>query len=244
MADGSRPQRVFADRGEDGADRRAHDAQGDDDADEIAERKKRIQGPARREVQRGESKVEVRRRHPGQSVLATGPIRQWIELDEVEYFCDGDRDHGEVDPRAAQRQQSDQVADNCRDDHADEQRGNHVRETRSGEQVGSDEPAGAVESRLTKREQAGIAEQDVEADAEQSPDQDAVDRIGRCVEIGQHERHHDQPDRRQRFDEVATSTDHRLPALIPCRVCRAGRAAAPAARASWPRTASRTRSRD
>ena len=49
--------------------------------------------------------------------------------------------------------------------------------------------------------QAGEAEQDVEADAEQAPDQDAVDGGRREAEMGQHERRGDQPDRRQRLDE-------------------------------------------
>ena len=66
-----------------------------------------------------------------------------------------------------------------------------------GQQVGGDEAAGAVERRLAERQQAGVAEQDVEADAEQAPDQDAVDRVGREAEMRQHERRRDQAERRQ-----------------------------------------------
>ena len=46
MADRARPQRVVADRGQDGADRRAHDAQRDHDADEIAGGEKPVHRPA------------------------------------------------------------------------------------------------------------------------------------------------------------------------------------------------------
>ena len=74
VADRRRAQRVLADRGEDGADRRAHDAQRDHDADEIAEREKRIERPAGGELQRREAEVEAGRGHAGQAVLAAGPL--------------------------------------------------------------------------------------------------------------------------------------------------------------------------
>ena len=99
-----------------------------------------------------------------------------------------------------------------------------VREAGAGEQIGGDEAAGAVERRLAERQQAGEAEQDVEADAEQAPDQDAVDGVGREAEIGQHERRHDQPDRGQRLDQEGTLLEHQATALIrgprvPSRPC-------------------------
>ena len=105
-----------------GADRRAHDAQRDHDADEVAEREERIERPAGGEVERREAEIEARRRHAGQAVLAAGPVRQRIELDEEEDLRDRHRDHREVDAGAAQRDQADQVADDRGRDHADDQR--------------------------------------------------------------------------------------------------------------------------
>ena len=85
--------------------------------------------------------------------------------------------------------------------------------------------------------QPGKAEQDVEADAEQAPDQDAVDRGGRKSEMGQHERRGDQPDRRQRLDKKGAFPEHQLTAFIRGRPCRAGRRGAAPAPASSPQTA-------
>ena len=78
-----------------------------------------------------------------------------------------------------------------------------LRKAGAGQQVGGDEAAGAVEGRLAERQQAGVAEQDVEADAEQAPDQDAVDGVGREAEMRQHEGRGDQADGRQRLDQEA-----------------------------------------
>ena len=52
VADRGGAQRVVADRAEDRADRRAHDAQRDHDADEIAERQEPVERPAGREMDR------------------------------------------------------------------------------------------------------------------------------------------------------------------------------------------------
>ena len=87
VADGGGAQRVVADRAEDRADRRAHDAQRDHDADEIAERQELVERPAGREVQRREAEIEARRRYAGQAVLAAGPFGERIELDEVEHLA-------------------------------------------------------------------------------------------------------------------------------------------------------------
>ena len=70
----------------------------------------------------GEAEIEARRRHAGQAVLAAGPFRQRIELDEEEHFGDRHRDHGEIDAGAPQRDQADQIADDGRRDHADDER--------------------------------------------------------------------------------------------------------------------------
>ena len=66
VAERRRAQRVVADRAQDRADRRAHDAQRDDDADEIAERQELIERPAGGEMDGGEAEIEARRRHAGQ----------------------------------------------------------------------------------------------------------------------------------------------------------------------------------
>ena len=100
----------------------------------------------------------------------------------------------------------------------------HVREAGAREQVGGDEAAGAVERRLAEREQAGVAEQDVEADAEQAPDQDAVDGVGRGVEIGQHEGHRDQDRCRDDLDQERPLAEHQRERLhsrprAPSRPC-------------------------
>ena len=44
-----------------------------------------------------------------------------------------------------------------------------MREAGDGEQIGGDEAAGAIKGGLAERKQAGVAEQNVEADAEQTP---------------------------------------------------------------------------
>ena len=59
VADGGRAQRVVADRAQNGADRRTHDAQRDHDADEVAEREELIERPAGGEMERGEAEIEA-----------------------------------------------------------------------------------------------------------------------------------------------------------------------------------------
>ena len=237
VTDGGRAQRIVADRAEDRADRRAHDPQRDHDADEIAQREKLVERPAGGEMNGGEAEIEARRRNAGQAVLAAGPVRQRIELDEKEHLGDRHRDHGEIDAGAPQRDQPDQIADGGGGDHADHQRQEDVGKSGAGEQIGRDETAGAVERRLAERQQSGEAEQDVEAETEQAPDQDPVHGIGCKPEMRQHERRDDQADRRQRLDQKRALLEHQMTTFIRGPACRAGRAAAPPARASWPQTA-------
>src|SRR5581483_9444026 len=92
--------RIIADGAEDGPDRRAHYAQGQHDADEIAEGDKPIERPAGLEVDVDEPEIEARRRNAGQSVLAAGPGRERIEFDEIKDLADRHGDHGEIDPGA------------------------------------------------------------------------------------------------------------------------------------------------
>jgi hypothetical protein len=74
----------------------------------------------------------------------------------------------------------------------------------TGEQVGRYEAAGAVKRRLTEREQAGEAKQDVESETEQAPDQDPVHGVGRKAEQRQDEWRRDQARRRQELDQKWT----------------------------------------
>ena len=122
VAERRRAQRVVAQRAEDRPDRRAHDAQRDDEPDEVPERQKDIHRPVAVEMQRGETEIDARRRHAGEAVLAAGVVRQRIELDEEEHFRDRDRDHREIDARAPQRDQTDEIADDARDQSADDDR--------------------------------------------------------------------------------------------------------------------------
>ena len=237
VADGGGAQRVVADRAQDRADRRAHDTQRDHDADEIPEGQERIERQIRIELDGGEAEIHARRRHAGQPILAAGISRQRIEFDEIEHLRNRHRDHGEVDAGPSERDQPDQIADERRRDGADEHGHHDVRKTRDREQIGGDHAAGAEKGRLAERQQPGKAEQDVEAEAEQAPDQDAVDRGGREIEIGQHEGRGDQPDRRHRLDEMGVSPNHQMTALIRGRLCRAGRRDEAPARASSRRTA-------
>ncbi len=185
----------------------------------------------------GEAEIEARRRHAGQTVLAAGPVRQRIELDEKEHLRDRHRDHGEVDAGAPQRDQPDQIADRGGGDHADDQRQHHVGKSGAGQQIGRDKTAGAVERRLAERQQPGKAEQDIEAEAEQAPDQDPVHGVGGKAEMRQHERRNDQADRRQCLDQKGTLLEHQMTTFIRGPACRAGHAAGPPAPASSPRTA-------
>ncbi|MGY2930929.1 hypothetical protein ACVWZ6_000531 [Bradyrhizobium sp. GM6.1] len=223
VADGRGAQRIVADRTQNRADRRAHDPEGDDNADEIAQRDELIERPAIGEVDGDEAEIEARRRHAGQAVFAAGEIGKWIEFDEEEHFRDCHGDHREIDAGAAQCDQADQVAGRCGRDHADDQRAQHVAEARAGQQVGGDEAAGAVEGGLAEREQAGEAEQDVEAEPEQAPDQDPVHGVRREPEMRQHEGGCDQADRSQGFDQEGALLEHQVIAYsrpwTPSRPC-------------------------
>ena len=77
----------------------------------------------------------------------------------------------------------------------------------------------------------------IEADAEQAPYQNAVDRGRREPEIGQDERRGDQSGSRQGLNEKGTLSEHRDGRTIRGRPCRAGRMDAARAPTSWPRTA-------
>ena len=107
VADGRRPQRIVADSAQDGAARRAHDAQRQHDADEIAECQQCVERPVGVEFKDREAEIENRRRHAGQPVFAAREVRQRIELDEIEHLGDRHCDHREIDAGTSERYQSD-----------------------------------------------------------------------------------------------------------------------------------------
>jgi hypothetical protein len=122
VADGRRADRIVADGAQDCADRRAHDAHRDHQADEVPEREEDIHLPVAIEIDCHKSEVVARRRNAGQPVLAAGIGRQRIELDEEEHFRDRDGDHRKIDAGAAQCDQPDEEADDRGRDRPDDDR--------------------------------------------------------------------------------------------------------------------------
>jgi hypothetical protein len=216
--------------------RRAHDAQRDDHADEVPECQEDVEQSVAVETDGGEAEIEHRGRHARKAVFASGKVRQRIKFDEEEDLRDRHGDHGEIDAGSPERDQPDKIADDACDDGADEQGRHHIGEIQDGEQIGCDHAAGAEESRLPEREQTGEAEQDVEADAEYAPDQNAVDRRRGEAEIWQDERRGNQRRGRQSLNEKGVLPEHQMTALIRGQPCQAIRRDAARAPASWPRT--------
>ncbi len=237
VADGGRPQRIIANRPQHKTDRRAHDTHRDHDADEIPERQEHVERRIAVETEGGEAEIERRGRHAREPVLAARELRERVELDEIEHLGDRHRDHGEIDADTPERDQAHQIADGGGRDHADEQGPDDVRKARDRQQIGGDHAAGAEKGGLAERQQAGKAEQDVEAEAEQAPNQDAIDRGGGKSEIRQYERRGDQPGCRQRFDEIGTLLEHQTTVFIRGRPSRAARKDEAPAPASSPRKA-------
>ena len=73
----------------------------------------------------------------------------------------------------------------------------------AGQKIGGDKSAGAVERRLAERQKPGAAEQQIEAEAENSPDQDAGEQIDRAEPGIEAERQHHQRDRHREFGQPA-----------------------------------------
>ena len=237
VAERRRAQRIVAQRAQDRPDRRTHNAQRDHETDEIPERQKHIDRPVALEIERGEAEVDARLRDARQTVLAAGVVRQRIELDEEEHFRDGDGDHREIDAGAPERDQADEIADNSGDHGADDDRREHIRKVDLGQKIGGEHAAGAEERRLSEGEEAGIAEQDVEAEAEQAPDQDAVHGRRGEPEMGQDEGRGDQPESGEGLDDKGTLWVHLQAWLIRGPPRREGHKAGTPTRASSPRKA-------
>ena len=228
VADRRRAQRIVADRPQDRADRRMHDAPPDDEADEEPEGEIGVHGPVGIEPELVRPDVEGRRRHAGQAVLAAGVVGERAELDEVEHLGDRHRDHREIDAGAAQRDEPDQIADGGRHDHADDNRQRHIGEVHLRQQIGGDHAARAEERRLAERQQARVAEQDVEPETEQAPDQDAIYRRRREAEMRQDIGDGDEAGRGQGFGKEAARVGHGGGPIRGRRRRAAHRAAAPA----------------
>ena len=56
----------------------------------------------------------------------------------------------------------------------------HIVQRAAGQQIGGDESPGAVERTLAKRQEAGAAEQQIEAEAENSPNENTREKINRA----------------------------------------------------------------
>ncbi len=174
--------RVGLDRAQHHAVGRSDDAPRDDVAREEDGRDERVQRPARLDRVDVAEEPEARGGHPGQAVLASGPGGERRVLEEERHLAERERDHREVDADAPQRDVAhDQpVRGGC--GHADQQGERHAAQGAAGEQPGGDEAAGAVERRLAEGQHSGEAEQDVEAQPEQPPDQRAREHVGGDVQ--------------------------------------------------------------
>src|SRR5262249_33005554 len=163
------------------------------------------------EADGGEAEIKHRCRHARQPVLAAGISRQRIELDEEENLGDRHGNHGEIDAGAPERDQSDQIADDGGYDRADGQRRQDVGKVCDREQIGGNHAADAEECGLDEGEQTREAEEDVEAEAEHAPDQDAVDRRRRETEVRQDERRGDQAGGGEDLDQEGALPEHQRP---------------------------------
>src|SRR5205814_1069251 len=119
---------------------------------EITQREKLVERPARGEVNGCETEIDAWRGNAGQTVLPAGPVCKRIELNEKKYLRDRYRDHGEVNAGAPQCDKPDEIADGGGRDHADDQRQHDVWKSGSRKKIRRDETAGAVEGRLAKRQ--------------------------------------------------------------------------------------------
>jgi hypothetical protein len=216
MADGARPVGVVANGGQHVAEGRIDDAAGEEKPQEEDDRDQRIHAAVAVEGIIEGADVNFRLGHIGEAVLAAGDGGERRVLQEEEHLGEGDRDHRQIDAGAAEREQADDQTDEGGADRAHGQSQEDVRDLVGDEQVGSDEAAGAVKRRLAEREQAGVAEDEVEAEAEQAPDQDAAQHVGVGADLGQHEGRNDQDcGENDETGEAAVEFLHRVP-NSPC----------------------------
>ena len=189
------------------------------------------------------AEAELRHRHAGQAVLAAGVVGQRRVLEEVCHLAERQRDHGEVDADAPHREPADQQPEQPGGDGADGQREPDAADDVVHQQLGGDEAAGAVERRLAERQQAGPAEQQVEAEAEDAP-------VERCAPSGRTSRRYAgrrtagsaapsvEDGRLRRREEPPADKRRRCTPSYPALRCRTGLADAPPAAAPSRRTAS------
>ena len=107
----------------------------------------------------------------GQTVLPPGNLFQRREGDKIEHLAEGQGDHGEIDAPAAYGDGADKAGQEYRGDDADSKRSQDIhlpvleREPRT---VGPESEIGGV----AEGEYAGVAQKEIEAEAEDGPDQD------------------------------------------------------------------------
>ena len=211
--------RIFANGAHHQSEGRTHDAQRNHQTDEEPEREERVQRQVALEVDRREAEPQAGRGHARQAVFTTGVFRKGIELHEEEHLGNGHRDHREVDAGAAQRHHAHQVARHRRNDRAQDESQHDIGKRGLRKQVGGEHAAGAEEGRLPEGQQAGVAEQQVEADAHQTEDHDPVDGGWREPEGWQDERDGDQHEQRHQLGEERYFSGH-LRLGISCDLSR------------------------
>ena len=229
-------QRILSDRRQHGADRRQHDEAREHEADEKKSRNELVARPAAGETIIKPADGDARRWHAGQSVLAAGPVRERRIFQKVRQFAERERDHREINADAAQRQKSDNDAeDRCGGD-ADRHGEPHVVQRAAGQKIRGDKAAGAVERALAERQETGAAEQQIEAEAENSPDQNAREEID-GAKSGSRRRTAGSPSAiaMDKFGQPRVSVPTARPTIRRAPSCRTGRAAARSAPASSPR---------
>ena len=169
--------RVLADRCQDGADRRQHDETCQHEAEEIKTRDELVTRPAAGETVIEPADGNAWRRHAGQTVLASSPLRKRRIFQKVGQLAERQCNHRKIDADAAQRQKSDQDAEDRRGCNANCHGEPHVVQRAAGQKVSGDKPPSAVECALAERQETGAAKQQIEAEAKHPPDQNAREEI-------------------------------------------------------------------
>ncbi len=172
--------RILLNRRQHRADRRQHDKARKYEAEKIEPGNELVARPRTGESIVESGDLDAWRRNPRQSVLAAGQIRQRRILQKIRQFAERQGDHRKINADPTQRQKPDEHAERRRRRYTDRHGKPNIVQGAAGQQIGGDEAAGAVERRLAERQKAGAAEQQIEAETENSPDQDAREQIDRA----------------------------------------------------------------
>ena len=152
-----------------------------------------------------DTKAEICGRHSGEAVFTAGQFRQRRNVQEVKHFAEGEGQHGEINAGTTQRQGTDDTSENRGEQRARDQCHQSVVYKAVGQEIRGSEPADAVERRLSKGQKAGEAEEDIETETEQTPDQDAVHHIVRAAHKRKHEREEDETDKSRKLRQPGRS---------------------------------------